>query len=171
MKALIVFYSRTGVTRAAAQRLAEELRSAGAEAAVEEILDTKDRRGIAGWFGGGKDATLKRATTIEPVKADVGSFDVVVVGTPVWAWTATPAARAFLTQHGAACRAVAFFCTMGGSGDKGAFSAMKDLCGKAPVATLALLDRKVKGGDDDKYLAPVREFARSITDAAGTQRK
>ncbi len=170
MKVLIAYYSRSGVTRSVSEMLAAELRAKGAEATVEEIIDTKDRSGITGWLGGGKDATLKKETTIAPVKADVASFDLVAIGTPVWAWTAAPAARTFAKQHGASCRKVAFFCTMGGSGDKGAFKAFADLCAKEPVATLALIDRKVKAKDEEKCLAPVRAFAASIVAALSTEK-
>ncbi len=165
MKVLIAFYSRSGVTRSAAELLSAELRSRDVEAEVEEIIDTKDRSGITGWLGGGKDATLKRATEIQPVKADLAAFDLVAIGTPVWAWTAAPAAREFARQHGASCKKVAFFCTMGGSGDKGTFKALTELCAKNPATTLALIDRAVKEKDEEKYLAPIRAFADRI--AAG----
>lgn len=162
MKALIVYYSRTGVTRTAAERIAQDLRGLGAEAAVEEIVDRKDRSGALGWLSGGRDAAMKRPADIEPMKADPAGFDIVVIGTPVWAWTMTPAIRAFCEQKRDSCAKAAFFCTMGSSGDKGAFKAMTDLCGKEPAATLALCERHVNKEDPEEYLAKVAAFAAAL---------
>ena len=59
MKALVVYYSRTGNTRAVAERIAQEL---GAE--IEEVLDKKKRSGALGFLLGGKDATMGNKTEI-----------------------------------------------------------------------------------------------------------
>ncbi len=159
MKVLVIYYSRTGVTRKAAEKAAELLRQqAGTEVQTEEILDRKDRKGILGWIGAGKDASLKRKADIEPIKSDVASFDLVIIGTPVWAWKAATPVRSFCDQHGATCRRAAFFCTMGGSGAEGAFAAMQSGSGREPVATLALIDRKVKAEDEEAFVKPLREF-------------
>jgi len=166
MKVLMVYYSRSGVTRKATEQIAEVLRQAsGAEVEVEEITEDKDRGGFLGGLGAGKDAILKRAVAIEPVKADAAGFDLVAIGTPVWAWTACPPVQTFCRQHGKKAGKVAFYCTMGKLGDKGAFKTMEELCGKAPVATLALIDRHVKKDDPDNHLAKVREFAEQIASA------
>ena len=85
MKALVVYYSRSGVTRKVAQALAAAL---GAE--IEEIVDTKDRSGAGGWLKAGADASLKRLTAIQPMTKDPAGYDLVVIGTPVWGWTMTP---------------------------------------------------------------------------------
>ena len=166
MKALIVFYSRTGVTRKAAETLAACLAANGVETVTEEILDQKERGGVLGGLVAGKDAWTKKAGTIKPLQANVGSFDVVVIGTPVWVWTATPAARAFCEQHAKSCAKVAFFCTMGGSGAKGTFKALEELCGKPPVGTMVLVDREVKRDDGDRFVAAVETFARAIANSA-----
>ena len=163
MNVLVIYYSRTGATRKAAETIGEALRAAGSDQVeIEEIIETKSRKGALGWLGAGRDATLKRAAAIEPIEADVGSFDVVAIGTPVWAFTCATPVRTFCEQHGTAAKQVAFFCTMGGSGDKGAFQDMESLCGQAPAATLALIDRHVKAGREEQFLAKVRELAQAI---------
>ena len=156
MKILIAYYSRTGNTRRVAEALAEVLRSGqepGVEVVLEEIIDRKSRKGLMGFLGGGLDATFKSATDIEPPGNNPGDFDLVVVGTPVWAWTAAPAALTYCRRRcrGAARRA-AFFCTMGSSGDRGTFSAMQEAVGDDPVATLALKDRQVKKAESPAAL-------------------
>ena len=144
MKILIACYSRSGNTRKVAGALAEALRTRGAEVEQEEIVDLKPRAGILGWLGAGKDATLKSAARIAPPKADAAAFDVVVVGTPVWAWTAAPAALAYCRTLAGRARKAAFFCTMGGSGDRGAFAAMNQAAREEPLAALALTERQLR---------------------------
>jgi menaquinone-dependent protoporphyrinogen IX oxidase len=167
MKILVAYYSRTGVTRKAAQKIAETMRKVpGTQVEIEEIVDRKSRGGVVGWLGAGKDASLKRPSEIEPVKADVADFDAVVVGTPVWAGTVSSPVRTFCSEHGKSARNVAFFCTMGGAGESGAFAAMKDLCGREPLVTLALLERSVKRDDEEKFVLKVNSFVGQITGTA-----
>ena len=158
MKTLIVHYSRTGITRKAAQDLAGLL-----QADLEEVLDLKDRGGAVGFLGGGKDAALKKLTEISPSGKDAGQYDLVVVGTPVWAFTMAPAIRTWLTQHAAQIKQTAFYCTMGGSGQERTFRDMEALAGKTPLATLALIDRDVKA---DLHKTALEQFAKQIQEAA-----
>jgi len=163
MNTLVIYYSRTGVTRKVAQAIGEALRNVGADSVeIEEITEPKSRKGALGWLMAGKDATLKRPATIHPIKADLASFDVVVIGTPVWAFSCATPVRTFCDQHGREAKQVAFFCTMGGSGDKGAFREMQALCAKRPLATLALIDRQVKQDDSEDFLHKVKAFAETI---------
>jgi len=169
MKVLIAYYSRTGTTRKAAEAIRDALRAAGdVDVTVEEIVDTKDRSGAGGWLGAGKDSLRKRTTTIEPVTADVAAFDLVVVGTPVWASNVTPAARTFCVEQSPRAGQVAFFCTTGGTGTKRTLATMEDLCKKAPVATLGLVQKAVMKGDEAKFIAKVRVFADTIVGQATT---
>ncbi len=166
MNVLVVYYSRTGVTRKAAGAIADALREAGCESVeIEEIVEPRSRRGPLAWLLAGRDSTLKRATVIEPIKADAGSFDVVLIGTPIWAFTVAAPVRTFCEQHGAEASQVAFLCTSSGAGDKRAFREMASLCGQPPLATLSLIDRHVKGNRDEDFLAKVSEFAKAIVRA------
>jgi flavodoxin len=156
-RTLVVYYSRTGVTRGVAHVLAGEL---GAD--LEELHDRKDRSGPLGYLVACKDAVLRRPTDIEPPQKDPAAYDRVVVGTPVWAFTMAPAVRTYLGQHGPALKRAAFFCTMGGSGDQRTFRHMAELVGRPPAGTLALLEKDVRRG---AFAAAVKEFAARL--AAG----
>ncbi len=79
-KALVVFFSRTGKVRRVAEAIAAEL---GAD--VEEIVDTRDRRGPFGLLSAARDAMLRRTARIEEPAHDPADYDLVVIGTPVWA--------------------------------------------------------------------------------------
>ncbi|MFW6155984.1 MAG: flavodoxin family protein, partial [Armatimonadota bacterium] len=169
MRALIVYYSRTGVTKKVCNAIADVMRTMDGtvEVQVEEIVDTKDRSGVLGYAGGGRDAMLKKSTEIEPVEADVASFDLVVIGTPVWAFTCAPAARAFCEQFADDLDTVAFVATMGGSGDEGAFKSLEEYCGAKPLETLSLRERDVKNVEPANYVAPVEAFAEDLVARVG----
>lgn len=164
MRVLVVYYSRTGVTKKVCEAVADIMRKMDetAEVQVEEIVDTKDRSGVLGYALGGKDAMLKHTTEIEPIEADVASFDLVVIGTPVWAFTCAPAVRAFCEQFADDLDTVAFVATMGGSGDQGAFEALEKYCGAEPLETLALRERDVKKVEPANYVATVEGFAEDL---------
>ncbi len=139
MKALVVFYSRSGTTREAAERIARRL---GAD--LEEIHDPTDRRGIRGWVRSILDARRERKPPIAPALHDPSRYDLVVVGTPVWDAHVSAPVRAYLSLHAGALRKVAFFVTEGGRGEDRVFRDMRELAGRAPMATLLLLQRDVE---------------------------
>lgn len=154
MTVLITYFSHTGNTKRIADAIAEHC-----HADVERIEEVKLRKGVFGYLTAGRDAWKKHTSEIRPVKIDPGYYDLVVVGTPVWAWNLTPAVRAFLAVHGAHIKRVAFFCTQGGSGADGVFKQMAELCGQEPAATLALTEDEVK---KNNYTAKVRAFAKAL---------
>lgn len=140
VKCLVVYYSRTGTTQRLGDAIAEVI---GAD--TEAIVDRKGRGGPLGFVGGGKDALLKKTTEIEPVKHDPADYDVVIIGTPVWASTVTPAIRSYITAEADRLPQVAFFLTTGGTGIDKTFETMAELAGKPPIATLGLRAKQVKG--------------------------
>ena len=162
MRVLVVYYSRSGMTKKACEAIAASLAAAGHEAATEELIDTTERGGVMGFVRGGRDALRKVATEIEPVQSDVGSYDLVVIGTPVWAGSCTPAIRTFCEQFAGQLQRVAFVATMGGRGDKGAYEAMEAACGQAPVATLTLIDKAIRADDPEKFGAKVEAFVQEL---------
>lgn len=163
MNALVVFYSRSGTTREAAERIARRL---GAD--LEEIYDPTNRRGLRGWVRSIMDARRARKAPIAPTRKDPSRYDLVIVGTPVWDAHVSAPVRAWLSTHAGALRKVAFFLTEGGRGEARVFREMRELAGQAPMATLLLLQRDVERGRD----APaIDSFVRMLrSDGAATER-
>jgi flavodoxin len=154
MKTLVVYYSRTGTTKKAAEALAAELKCD-----VEEIFDIRDRKGPIGFLMAGRDAGAKNLTELRKTKSDLSQYGLVVVGTPIWAWNLSTPIRTYLTQNRASLKKVAFFCTQGSDGSEIAFREMASLCGTGPLATLALCSGDVWKGD---FLGKIREFAKKL---------
>ncbi|PIN86028.1 hypothetical protein COV19_06770 [Candidatus Woesearchaeota archaeon CG10_big_fil_rev_8_21_14_0_10_44_13] len=155
MKSLVIFYSRTGTTKKVAMEIARLLK-----ADTEEIIDTKNREGPIGYLLSGRDATLRKAARIKKPVKNPSSYDLVIIGTPIWAWNMSAPVRAYLIQAKGRIKKTAFFCTMGGSGDDRAFSEMEMILGKKPAAKLALLTKEVMKG---QHIQKEKDFLKAIS--------
>ncbi len=154
MKTLVIYYSKTGNTQLVAKELAHDL-----TADLEELTEIHPKEGIIGMIIAGKDAALQKSTPINDLKHLVTDYDLVIIGTPIWAWTMANPIRCFLEQHRQNLKKIAFFATMGGNGDKRTFLHMEKLSGLAPIATLSLIDNKIKKGD---FKTSLMEFEKKI---------
>ena len=157
MKALLVFYSRTGHTRTIAEELSKEL-----QCDTDEIIDTVKRSGPGGYLTSGKQATKRELTKIEPAKKDPSQYDIVIIGTPVWALTMSTPVRTYLTENKGKLGKVAFFLTFSGFGAESTFHDLEDLCGKNATGTLAVNSTSIKEGT---YRDGVKQFSGIIKDA------
>jgi flavodoxin len=145
MKILIIYYSRTGVTKKLAEYISQKI-----GATMEEVMDTKNRAGVMGYILAGRDGTQRRLTKLETIKNNPADFDLVIIGTPIWSWNMSTPIRTYLEENKSQFKQVAFFSTMGGSGDERAFKEMGEIIGKKPVATLGLKTREVITGNLEK---------------------
>ncbi|UCD04519.1 MAG: flavodoxin family protein [Candidatus Woesearchaeota archaeon] len=153
MKSLVVFYSRTGNTKKLAKSINELLKNE-----IEEIIDTKKRKGALGFFIGGKDASQKKLTKIKDIKKDPLKYELILIGTPIWMGRMCPAIRTYICKNKDKFKNVAFFCTMGSEGNKEKFIDMEESCGKKPIATLELRTKEVA----DKEYKKVKEFIKKL---------
>ena len=149
MKILIALYSRTGVTRKVAGLIGKELSKSykSGQCDIEEITDKVKRDGAIGCLRCGREATLKKIPAIDTPKNNPSNYDLVIIGTPIWAFTMASPVRAYLTSMKSKFKKVAFFCTQGGSGAERAFEHMQELCGKKPIAKLTLSTNEVMKED------------------------
>jgi len=153
-RTLLVYYSRTGTTRAVAKLISATL---GCD--TEEIVDTKNRMGIVGYLRAGFDAFFRRPTLLKPTRYKPADYDLIIVGTPIWNASLSAPVRTYLTAHKGQLRKVAFFCTYGGSGSRRVFRQMAETCGLEPIDILDVREREVKRGE---HVRRVREFAENL---------
>lgn len=107
MKILVVYYSKTGSTEKVANDLAKKF-----DAEIDKIIDLTDRSGIVGWMYGGRDAMKGKLTEIKTEK-NPKDYDLVIIGTPVWAWNSSPAARSYVAKFKNEFNKVVIFTTSG----------------------------------------------------------
>ena len=154
MKALVVFYSRTGATKKVAVEIAESLKCD-----IEEIIDLHNRKGAIGYLKSGMHATLKKPAKIKKSRKNPASYGTVIIGTPIWSFNVSSPVRAYLMQNKGKIKKAAFFCTMGGSGGERAFREMEHLIGKRPAA---VLDLKMGEVVKERYKEKVKVFINKI---------
>jgi flavodoxin len=111
MKILVVYYSLEGNTRLAAETIA---RKAGAD--VQELKPLKEipLSGFGRYFQGGRRAFFKQKPALKQQDRKPEDYDLIFVGTPVWAWTFAPPLCTFFSQHDFTGKAAAPFCCHGG---------------------------------------------------------
>ena len=143
MQLLVVYYSRTGMTRKVAQVISSSL---GCD--VEEIIDLKNT---------GKDAFQRKLTEIGKVQKNPALYEVVFIGTSTLNNTISSAIRTYIHTNKERLRKVAFFCA-GGVEDI-VFKEMESLCGKHPITTLALRKEDM---NKRKYVAKAEEFTTDV---------
>ena len=155
MKSLVTYYSRTGTTKAVGEAIARKL---GAD--CEEIIDLKKRTGLRPirFLIAGREAMGRKLTNIKFDRSP-DDYDLIIVGTPIWAGNITPAVRTYLGSQRLEGKRVAFFCTDGDGCEK-AFEDMKKLVPKAIVCgSLGIPEKEVK---TSAHLEKVKTFVASL---------
>jgi len=109
LKSLVVYYTRGGNTRFVAETIAAEI---GAD--IEEVIDLKKRSGILGYLSGGRDAWQGKETKISPTIKSSAGYDLIVVGSPIWAGRPAPAITTYLKKNDLSDKKVAVFFSQGG---------------------------------------------------------
>jgi menaquinone-dependent protoporphyrinogen IX oxidase len=139
MDTLIVYYSRDGHTRKAAAALAGRLSATRAEIPCNRYDGLP--RGI---FNAGHDSFHREAPEIGTVSPDPSGFDRVLVGGPVWVWSAAPPVRSFLKGHDLTGKAVGLFVTYGGGPHARALEQMEAALGRQAEARAAFGAKTLK---------------------------
>ena len=154
MNCLVVYYSKTGLTRKVGESVSDLL-----QCDREELFEQKRYKGMSGYVSMGLEGILKKRVDIkEPVK-DPANYDLVIIGTPIWCMSLSSPVRSYLFRHRGRFKAVAFFATQGSIGSVNAFKEMEKISGKKPVSTMEI-DRRDKL--DGECICKVKEFADEI---------
>ena len=138
MKSLVVYYSRTNITKILAENIAKEL-----NCDIEEIISKVNYSGKIGYARGIKDAASAKIVDLEPLKYNPEDYDVVYVGVPVWVSKAANPSISYLKQNEGKFKSIKFFATAGSSGFESTFEQMEKYSIK-PLKTLAVTTKDVK---------------------------
>jgi flavodoxin len=147
MKTLVVYYSRTGITKKIAEVIAKKT-----QADIEEIVDLKDRKGPWEYLKAGRDAMKRIPAQIAVIKNNPEYYDLIVIGTPVWAGNMACAVRTYIGGNKDKFKKIALFSTMAGSGDQNTFNEMESLSGKTAVVKVTVRTRDAGKPETDARL-------------------
>lgn len=153
MKVLVAYYSRTNKTFQLAEDIQKEF-----SCDLEEIIDIKSRSGISGWIKSGYEAMRQIPAEIKPLKNDPSDYDLVIIGTPVWADSPATPILTYINDNKSKFNEVSFFCTCGGSGYEKTFAKMEEYIGKKPLETLFM----TKSDMEQSYTEKLKNFTSKI---------
>jgi flavodoxin len=111
VKTLVVYYSFEGNCALVAEELKSSLGAAGLEI---KTLDEKKREGFAKFFWGGMQVFMKKKPALKPFSFNPDDWDLIVLGSPVWAGAPAPPMVSFLEGAKIRDKKTAFFCCHAG---------------------------------------------------------
>ena len=125
-KTLIVYFSATGTTKAAAQRLAKEYNADLYEIVPEQPYTAAD----LDWRDKNSRSTIemKDKSSRPAIKGrceNIDQYDTVWIGFPVWWYTAPTIINTFIEAHDLSGKTLNVFATSGGSGVSGSYNDLK----------------------------------------------
>ena len=129
-KTLVLYYSQSGTTEAVAKAIQAQL---GAD--IEEIVPTVS-------YGDDYGATIARGQKelqegtfpeIQPIQADIASYDVIFLGYPVWFGTYANPIATVLDQVDFKGKKIVPFCTFGSGGLEESVAAIRQKLPEAEV--------------------------------------
>ena len=151
----IYYYSLSGRTKEVCVELSRLL-----NCYIEGIVDLRERRGFLQFFRNGFEALFNKETQIAPLKSSVRDFDVVIVGTPIWAGKIPPAVRTFVNQNASDIRKYALVFTYGFELAKRAVSAFEKILGAPPAGIAGCTTREV---DEENFSNELQNFIKMIS--------
>jgi flavodoxin len=154
MRFLVVYYSRTGNTKKVAEVISRTL-----SCDIEELNDEQKRKGFIGYMRSGREAMKKEKITLSELKNQPKNYDLVIIGTPIWAFTMSSPIRTFLEQYKADLPKVAFFSTSDSTPGEKTFSYMQEVCGKQPQNILSVTKKDLT---TDIYKEQIKQFINKL---------
>jgi len=157
-RTLVVYYSHSGHSKAAAEAIAKQL---GAD--IEPIVTLRHSpRGVLGFIRAGFASLRGHAWPVQPPRADLDTYDCVVLCAPVWAGRLAPPARAWLRDASGRIHALAACATIGGTNPGGFFADVAALLARPVLAQATIADANRKSGADADIIG---RFAAELTQA------
>lgn len=132
-KSLVVYFSATGTTKALAEKVAE---AAGAELCeiVPKIPYTsEDLNYNSDCRANSEQQDDTARPEFEPLAVNVGDYDTVYIGYPIWWGTMPKIINTFLETYDLSGKTIMPFCTSGGSAIGSSVAAIRNLCPNADV--------------------------------------
>ena len=134
MKILVIHYSLEGNTKFIAQKIAE---ATGADfLELKPKKETVKPHSLSKYLWGGKQVMMKEKPEILPFSYNPEEYDLLFIGTPVWAWSFTPPITTFLSNAKLADKKIALFCSHGGAMGKTFENMEKELAGNKIVGKI-----------------------------------
>lgn len=161
MKIALVYYSLDGNTAFAAEKIGLRL-----EADIIRLKPVKEypTEKIAKYFWAGKSASFQESPKLMPYAFDINMYDVIILGTPIWAGTFAPPLRTFIrAQVWEGSKVALFACCSGGGTEKCFQQLHHETRGSIKLPALRLIDPLRNPGEElDTAIAGFCEGIRQV---------
>ncbi|MCL2159243.1 MAG: hypothetical protein FWH48_07550 [Oscillospiraceae bacterium] len=139
MKTAILYYSRSGNTKALAAKKAEEL---GAD--IEELIEIKKTLMLVGLFR----SMRRKKTEIQPIKLELDDYEKIIIMSPVWAGHPVSAINSVIERLPAGKKVELIMVSTGGGTNESA-EGTKALVAKQGCEVVGYTDLKAKRNNGD----------------------
>ena len=160
MTSAVVYYSLSGNTEDTARKIAAET---DADLIPLDAEKAYPDSGFKKFFWGGKSAVMGEMPKLKAYHFDASKYDLIILGTPVWAGTFNPCIRSFVHENRDALKdkEYAVFCCHSGGGGEKTFRKLKDYLGiESWKSELSLVDPKEKPNKENEM--QIKEFCEKI---------
>lgn len=152
---LVVYYSFEGSTKAVAEAVADAV-----NADILELKPVKELQthGFMKYIWGGRQAVMKQKPGLLPLERNPNDYDIIVIGTPVWAFTFSPPVRSFISMTNLKNKKIALLCCHEGSPGRTLHHLKKELSGNEFIGEIDLTPAK----DKEKSITEAIRWAKRI---------
>ncbi len=150
MKTVIIYYSLSGFTASIAETMAKVLKADLIE--IKPVEDLKNGSSLIALLKGGSQVIHKKKPALQEYQFKPENYDLIMIGTPVWAWSFAPPLRTFFAENDLKDKKVALFASHQGGPGK----TLKNMLAELPEAILV--------GERD-FLNTKEKKAASLSDA------
>ena len=147
MKAIVIYYSLEGNTKFVADKISKDI---GADTLRLEPVKEYPKGKVSKFIWGGKSVTFGERPKLQPYQFNVNDYDVIIIGTPIWASSFAPPIKTFLSENDLSNKKIALYaCGMGDNAEK-CFSKLKsEISNPIVIVTLVLVEPYVKQTKDN----------------------
>jgi Flavodoxins len=154
-KTLIVYFSWGGNTKTVANHIHDLI--GGDIVEVETVIPYPDTYEEVTQIAPGELASDYRPELKTKVD-NMDEYDTLIVGTPIWGGHLTPAMKSFLASYNLSGKAIAPFCTHGGSGTAQSVNDIHSVCPNSTIlGSLAVYGSRAESSrtDVEKWLKQI----------------
>jgi len=156
-KKLIAYYSLDGNTRFVAENIAKII---NADLLELKLLEEGVPKNFMKYFWGGRQVWMKQKPALYSFELNPESYDTLLIATPVWAFSYTPAIASFFDKVKLEKKRIALVCCSGGAKGK-TFENMKEkLAGNEFIGELHL---KEPLRNKEKNISLIKEWLGKIS--------
>ena len=156
-KILIVYYSLEGNTRFIARTISEDIDADLLALKPQKPLTSK---GFMKYLLGGSQVMMKKKPELLPFDKNPQDYDIIIIGTPVWAWSFAPPLATFFSKVNLKDKKIALFSCNKGDNGKTFERMRKELAGNEILGEMEFFQPLDKEPENNYYKA--KEWVKSI---------